>query len=227
MFSQPESFSITLKGTMNPAAHHPSWYFTIGQLSKDDAASIVENQSLYVTPALSRFRAPLFSLECDKKRWRIEARAKDARLRIAHVAVKTFDDLLPETRLRRFSFKFAFSVEAGHATTVAFLSNLMRDFVQVKGEGGIAATILSTTGTDPARRRKVSLQSFPGASRAVLTFSSTYPIPDERMFTLRHMSLVEDYELDYEEAVTRVEQLVYKLKNGEHVERGDANMKGN
>ncbi len=227
MLSQPESFSITLKGSMNPAVHHPSWYYTIGQLSKDDAASVVGSGNLCVTPDLSTFRAPLFDVASSKGKWRIKTRDRNARLRILQVALKTFDDVLPETRLRRFCFKFAFSVEANHATTVAFLSNLMRDLIQVKGEGGIAATLLSTTGTDPARRKKVSLQSFPGASRAVLTFSSTYPIPDERVFTLRHMSLAEDYELDYEEAVTRAEQLAHKLMDRGHVERGDTNMKGN
>lgn len=227
MLSQPESFSITLKGAMNPAVHHPSWYYTIGQLSKEDAASVVGSGNLCVTPDLSTFRAPLFDVASSKSKWRIKTRDKNARLRILQVALKTFDDVLPETRLRRFCFKFAFSVEAGHATTVVFLSNLMRDFVQVKGEGEIAATISSTTSTDPVRRREVRLHSSPGASRALLTFSFSYPVPDERVFTLRHMSLAEDYALDYEEAVTQAEQLAYKLIDGGRRENVDTGIKGN
>jgi hypothetical protein len=225
VLSQPESFSITLKGSMNPTVHHPSWYYTIGQLSKEDAAFIVENNNVHVTPALSRFSAPLFGIECNKKQWRIEARNKDARLRILHIAVKTFDDLLPETQLKRFGFKFTFFIEASHETTVDFLSKLMRDFAQVEGKGEIATSILSTTSTEPVRQRKIHLHSFPGANRALLTFSFVYPIPDERVFTLRQMSMAEDYELDYEEAVTRAEQIAYKLTSGG--QREDINIRGN
>lgn len=212
---------------MNPAVHHPSWYYTIGQLSKEDAAFVIEDKNLYVSPSSSRFNAPLFSIDCDKKRWQVKTRDKDARLRILHVTVKTFDELLPEAQLKRFGFTFVFSIEASHETTLDFLSKLMRDLVQVEGKGEIATTILSTTSTDPVRRRKVRLHSSPGTNRVFLTFRFVYPIPDERVFTLRRMSMAEDYELDYEEAITQAEQIAHKLMNGGQQGRIDSNIRGN
>ena len=199
---------------MNPTVHHPSWYYTIGQLSKEDAASIIENKNLYVSPGSSRFRAPLFSIDCDKKQWQVKTQDKNARLRILHITVKSFDNLLPETQLTRFGFKFAFSIEANHETTVDFLSNLMRDLVQIEGKGEIATTILSITSKDPNRQRKIRLYSSPGDNRALFTSSFVYPIPDERVLTLRQLSMSEDYELDYKEAVTGAEQIALKLMGG-------------
>lgn len=63
MLGKPESWSITLKGAINPTVHHPSWYHLIGQLSKDELASVVASKEISVTPASSGFRAPLFSVD--------------------------------------------------------------------------------------------------------------------------------------------------------------------
>lgn len=223
MLSRPELFSITLKGAINPTAHHPSWYYTIGQLSKEDAASIVENENLYVTPALGKFSAPLFSIDCDKKQWRVKTQDKDARLHILYMTLKTFDNLLPEALLKRFGFKFAFSIETSHEKNVDFISKLMQDFVQVKAKGEISTTILSTTSTDPVRQTRVRLHSSPGANRVLLTFNFVYPIPDARIFTLRQLPLADDYELDYEEAITQAEQIAHKLMDRAQMGRADIN----
>ena len=37
-----QGFTIALKGNFNPALHHPSWYYTIGQLAKDEVAAVVQ-----------------------------------------------------------------------------------------------------------------------------------------------------------------------------------------
>lgn len=223
MLSRPKSFSITLKGAINPTTHHPSWYYTIGQLSKEDAASIVENENLYITPALGRFSAPLFRIDCDKKQWRVKTQDKDARLHILYMTLKTFDNLLPAALLKRFGFKFAFSIETSHEKTLDFVSKLMQDFVQVKTKGEISTTISATTSRDPIRQTRVRLHSSPGADKALLSFNFVYPIPDEKIFTLRQLSLADDYELDYEQAVTQAEQIAYKLTDRAQMGRADIN----
>lgn len=227
MLSQPESFSITLKGSLNPTVYHPTWYYTIGQLSKDDATSVVNNTNVHVSPNSTSFSAPSFSIECDKKRWQVKTHDRNARLRILNLTVKTFDDLLPETRLKQFGFTFVFCVEAVHEITLAYLSSLVHDLVPVEGKGEIATTILFATSTDPVSQRKVRIQSLPGVNKALLTFSFVYALPEERIFTLKQMSIAEDYELDYEEAVTRAEQIAYKLMNVKQQERKDNTVRGN
>ncbi len=223
MLSRPESFSIKLKGAINPTVHHPSWYYTIGQLSKEDAASIVKNENLYVTPALGMFSAPLFSINCDKKQWRVKTQDKNARLHILYMTLKTFDNLLPDALLKGFGFKFAFSIETSHEKVVDFVSKLMQDFFEVKTKGEISTTISATTSRDPTRQTRVRLHSSPGADKVLLSFNFVYPIPDEKIFTLRQLSLADDYELDYEQAVTQAEQIAYKLTDRAQVGRADIN----
>lgn len=211
MLGKSQSWSITLKGTMNPTVHHPSWYHLIGQLSKDELASTVASKEVLVTPASSRFKSPLFSIECDKKQWQVKTRHNDARLHILQVTVKSFDDLLPETRIKQFAFEFTFAINISHDAVAEFLRPFTRDFIDLKGQEEIATTLMSTTTTDEVRRTKVRLTSSPEAANAALTFSYTYPLENQKLLTLRQMSMVENYELDYEEAASKAHQLTHKL----------------
>lgn len=217
-----ESFSITLKGALNPSLHHPSWYYVIGQLSKEDADLGIQDKNLYVTPTESRFSAPSFHIACDPKRWRIETRDKTARLRILQIALKTFDNLLPETRLEQIGFKFTFVMEFSHRKTTDFLAKLAQNLTLLEGKGKTVITVLSTVTGDPPRKKKVQIHSSPGQDRAHLTFSFSYSVPDDKMFTLRQLSMIEDYDLDYEESVTHAEQVAYELATAVKSSRLDA-----
>lgn len=196
---------------MNPTLHHPSWYHLIGQLSKDELASTMASKEVLVTPTSSRFKSPLFSVACDEKQWQVKTWDNDARLHILQVTVKGYDALLPETRIKQYAFEFTFSINVSHDTVAEFLMPFTRDFIDLKSQEEIATTLMSTTMTDEVRRRKVRLYSSPEAANAVLTFSFKYPLENQGILTLRQMSIVENYELDYEEAVTKAHQFAHKL----------------
>lgn len=208
------SFSITLKGTFNPLMHHPSWYYTVGQLAKDEAAATVEAGELQVTPARSSFDAPAFSLECTETRWRVKTHDPAARLRLLQVATKTFENLLPESRLGEVGFRFGFALEVPHRQVVDFLSRTMWNLMPAESHGEVSATLENTVSQDGApRRKRLRLASEPGPGPARLTVSFGYPLAQAKIFTLRQLSVAEDFELDYDEALTYAEQLTYTLTN--------------
>ncbi len=211
---QSASFAITLKGTFNPLLHHPSWYYTVGQLAKDEVAATVEAGQVQVTPARSRFHAPAFSLECTPARWRVKTHDPAARLRLLQVATKTFENLLPETRLAEVGFRFGFALEVPHRQVVDFLSRTMWNLVPAESHGEVAATLQNTISQDDApRRKRLQLASEPGPGPARLTVSFGYPLTQAKIFTLRQLSVAEDFELDYDEAETYAEGLAYTLVN--------------
>ena len=157
------SFAITLKGTFNPLLHHPSWYYTVGQLAKDEVAATVEAGQVQVTPARGRFHAPAFSLECTPERWRVKTRDPAARLRLLQVATKTFENLLPETRLAEV--RFGFALEVPHRQVVDFLSRTMWNLVPAESHSEVAATLQNTISQDAGAQ----------AAPARLTVSFGYP----------------------------------------------------
>lgn len=213
---QSASFAITLKGTFNPLLHHPSWYYTVGQLAKDEVAATVAVGGVEVTPARSRFQAPAFRLDCTPGRWRVLTRDPAARLRLLQVATKTFENLLPETRLEEVGFRFDFALEVPHRQVVDFLSRTMWNLMPAESHGEVAATLENTVSQDEApRRKRLQLASGPGAERARLTVSFRYPLTQDKIFTLRQLSVAEDFELDYDEALTYAEQLAYTLANAQ------------
>ncbi len=211
---QSASFAVTLKGAFNPLLHHPSWYYTVGQLTKDEVAATVEAGGLQVTPEQSRFHAPAFSLECTEARWRVKTRDPAARLRLLQVATKTFENLLPETHLSEVGFRFGFALPVPHRQVVDFLSRMMGNLAPAEGHGEVTATLQNTVSHDDAprlKRIKLASESGPGAAR--LTVSFGYPLTQAKIFTLRQLSVAEDFELDYDEALTYAEGLAYTLAN--------------
>ena len=213
---QSATFAITLKGSFNPLLHHPSWYYTVGQLAKDEVAATIEAGDLQVTPDRSRFHAPAFSLECTPTQWRVRARGPAARLRLLQVATKTFENLLPETRLGEVGFRFGFTLEVPHRQVVDFLSRTMWNLMPAEDHGEVFATLQNTVSQDEApRRKRLRLASEPGPGPARLTVSFRYPLTQAKIFTLRQLSVAEDFELDYDEALTYAEQLAYTLVNAQ------------
>lgn len=207
------SFVITLKGRFNPALHHPSWYYTMGQLSKEDAALAVQAADLYVTPTAGSFTARSFRIDCTPTRWRIETWDQAARLRILQVTLKTFDDLLPESgsSLTQVGFEFTFTVAFAHHRTTDFLAKLVSTLSSFDSRGETALTVVATVAGDPPRKKRVQIHSAPGQDQAQLSFRFGYPVVAERLSTLKQLSLAEDYELDYEEAVTHAERIAHEL----------------
>jgi len=228
MFSKAEAFSITIDGRMNPRIHHPTWYQLTGSLSKEEMEASVEKGNLIVSSTLSEFHAPKFSVICQRERWEIHTKMQDARARILGIALKTFDDLLPQTSVQAFQFRFLFSFTAPHENTAAFLAKLMKEMVPVESRSEIAVQVAYTT-TEPTKRRKVEVRSVPAHGNKVwVKHKFIYSVEKERIFTLRQMSLLEDYELDYEEAVAQTEELAYKLNKVTYKDsRGSADFDSN
>lgn len=210
---QSESLTIVLKGNFNPALHHPSWYYTIGQFAKDEVAAALQAKDLRVTPTLSRFRAGPFSIDCTPTRWRVRTDNPAARGRILQITTKAFENLLPETQLEEVGFRFVFLLEVSHAQVVDFLSRTMWNLMPVEAQGEVASLLTNTTYAESPRQKRLQLSSRPEAQRAELTVSFLYPLAPEKVFTLRQLSVAEDFELDYDEAQTYAEQLAYTLNN--------------
>jgi hypothetical protein len=214
MLSELRAAVIAIDGTMNPTVHHPTWYQLIGLLSWEDTAFATVGRHLLVTPSLSTFRVPAFALRCKRERWEIRTSSREARTRILNVALKTFDDLLPQTPITGFHFTFTFSVEVPYERAADFLGSALKEVAPIEGRHE-RTLMLSTVTLDDTKRRLFQVRMLPEGGQLLLKHRFAYTVRARSIYTLRQMSMSEDYELDYEEAVTRTEQLAAKLTRKE------------
>ncbi|ADI15578.1 hypothetical protein [Truepera radiovictrix] len=210
MLSDLSAAVIAIDGTMNPTIHHPTWYQLIGLLSWEDTAFATAGRHLLVTPSVSTFRVPAFALRCKRERWEIRTVSREARTRILNVALKTFDDLLPQTPVTGFHFTFRFSIEVPHERAADFFGGALREVAPIEGRGE-RVLMMSTVTVDDTKRRLFQVRLLPEGNQLLVKHRFSYAVRAKGMYTLRQMSMSEDYDLDYEEAVTRTEQLAAKL----------------
>jgi hypothetical protein len=109
-----EGFSIVLRGSMNPAIHHPAWYRAVGALSEDEAKEALSSEFVFL-PQIANFQTKALVVTCQPDRWQVATlpRANQAATlptanmeRTVELAVQVFDKKLPETPMSAIGLNF-------------------------------------------------------------------------------------------------------------------------
>lgn len=116
-----EGCAVVVKGAMNPAIHHPSWYKVAEILVPELADEALQGDFVFVPP-LSQFTAGKFQVLCQNDRWQITLADLDDFAEGIEIAARVFDDALHETPLTAAGLNFHFHWQTARSDVAQYLA---------------------------------------------------------------------------------------------------------
>ena len=141
MAEESIAYSIVVRGNMNPAIHHPSWYREVALLDEDAAALALQSASLICGATGSRFETATMAVQCLQDNWTIETGRKDSINDMVELASNLFDKMLPHTPVQAVGLNVHAHVKARSddveraLASLAPLSQLGIDWFSATGAG--------------------------------------------------------------------------------------------
>ncbi|MCC6696877.1 MAG: hypothetical protein IT365_14700 [Candidatus Hydrogenedentes bacterium] len=118
------TYSIIVRGSMNPPIHHPTWYLHVGLLNEDAVAvALQSNQFLCGTP-ISQFSTATMTIQCFPDNWTLQTTRRDSIGDAVSLTAELFDGKLPHTPVQAVGFNVAAHVNAGSGHIEALLGSL-------------------------------------------------------------------------------------------------------
>lgn len=153
---QMPNFSIVVLGAMNPSIHHPSFYLSIGAISKGAAEKALRSPTVLCTPQAARFDLNDISMICMLDRWQISSSNESDLAEITDIAQRVMKTLY-HTPVASFGFNLDLVVSSVRpiAPTLAKLARTLPLSFEDR-ESASASFIYSHSSEFSLFRRKVT-----------------------------------------------------------------------